>query len=614
MQSQAVSDQPRDGVLVVVDRRSSPAQAVAVALFLAAVLLLALFARKRALLALFAGVRAVGELAADVPFVAVPRAVEGGALLVVLLAPVVVWFLLARWARRSARVEVGHDEVVLDRPLGPWLLDDRRVVLAASTIESVEAAPTGLRLRAASVLGPLTVVLPVLDPAEQAAAVRALDAARDPAREAGRALAGERVVPTRASTPTLVAAVLSFFACASVELVLGLPASLLLVGVWIGGVVTATRRLSERHAQVLAGARRLAVADAVAPWSAVREVAVAGSWLAADLGPYAGPTRDGRRLARLTPEARERLLPLLRERLGERLTSTLPAWAARRATRGALLAPHLVAVVAGLTGLLALPLVHDLYVWTDHRGQELRLLVRRLDRSLRRVVVCPVGQPGPRQSRSLTGPWSSLAGSADGPALARGRVEWPDGRTAPTPRDARVVVVGATTVTCDTRLRPSPRDELALRSLLGANDGAETLRALRPDECVAALARYALAERSPLLADVADGRRGSLCDRVFQRNGPRRELLWSAEEGRVTALFVINTNLPFEPPCWCLQGRLAAPARLPERLPPLDRVVEARDQIEAGVSFNRALEPWALELTDRPAGVRARGELSPTGR
>lgn len=591
-------DEPRDGVLVVVDRRSSPAQVAAVALFLGAVLLLALFARKGALLALFAGVRALGELASEVPFVAVPGAVEGGALLVVLLAPVVAWALLARWVRRSARVEVGHDEVVLDRPLGRWLLDERRLVLPAATIESVEAAPSGLRLRAASPAAQVTVVLPVLDPAEQAAAVQALDAARDPAREAGRALAGRRVVPSRASVPTITVAVLSFFACASVELVLGLPASLLLVAAWACGVVPATRRLAERHAQVLVGARRLAVADAVAAWSAVRSVAIAGPWLAADLGPFAGPTQDGRRLARLTLEERERLLPLLRERLGERLSSTLPAWAGRRATPGALLAPHLVAVVAGLAGLLALPLVHDLYVWTDHRGQELRLLVRRLDRSVRRVVVCQV-EPVTRMTWSVTGPWSSMAGSDGGPELARGRVEWPDGRTAPIPRDAKVIVVGPGTVSSDTRLRPSQRGDLSLGSLLGLDarqDG--TPYRLREGESTAELARYALAERSPLLQEVGEGRRGSQCGRLVQRAG-QLVLSWAAEEGRVTALFVGPLRHPQRTPCWCRgdlllyeDERLLEPARLPS----FDQLFEARARIEAGATVRQATEAWAPEL------------------
>lgn len=599
-----MSDEPKDGVLLVVDRRSQPAQVVAVGLFVGAVLVTALFARKTALLTLFAGVRAVGELAADVPFVAVPMAVECGALLVVLLGPVVVWYLLARWVRRSARVEVGHDEVVLDRPLGPWLLDDRRAVLPASAIESVEACPTGLRVVATSRVGPATVVLPVLDPAEQDAAVRALDAARDPAREAERGLGGSRVLSARATLPTIAVAVLSFFACASVEAVLGLPASLLLVAVWAAGVTGATRRVAERHAQVLVGARRLAVADAVAAWSAVRSVAIAPCrpegdaahvWLAADLGPTAGPTRDGRRLARLTLEERERLLPLLRARLGEKLTTTLPDWAARRATRGALLAPHLLAVVVGLVGLLALPLVHDLYVWTDHRGQELRLLVRRLDRSVRRVVVCPV-EPATRTARSVTGPWSSMAGSEGGPELARGRVEWPDGRTAPIPRDAKVTVIGPGTVTCDTRLARSPRGDLYLRRVLGRDDDQDGAPyTLQDHECVAALVRRGLAERSPLLTDVADGRRGSLCASATHQRGPgvpQVGLFWSVVEGEVEAVVVGGSDPWSRAPCWCREPESLRDVGRPAPLPTLDQLLETREQIAGGASLRKATEAW----------------------
>jgi hypothetical protein len=621
-QLEPARDEPRDGVRVVVDRRSGTAQAVAVALFVAAVLGVALFARKRALLALFAGVRALGELASDVPYVAVPQAVELGALLVVLLGPVVVWVLLARWARRTARVEVGHDEVVLDRPLGRWLLDDRRVVVPAASIEAVEAGPTGLRLVVPG-LGRVGPLLPILDPAEQAAAVRALDAARDPAREAGRALVGPGLVPTHKAVPTIAVAVLAFFACASVELVLGLPASLALLAVWAVGVVGSTRRLAERHAQVLVGARRLAVADAVAAWSAVRGVAIAPCgpegdtahvWLAADLGPTAGPSSDGRRLARLPLEARDRIEPLLRERLGGRLTTTLPEWAARRATPGALLAPHLLAVVAGLVGLLALPLVHDLYVWTDHRGQELRLLVRRLDASVRRVVVCPVA-PASRVTRSVTGPWSAMVGSEGGPELARGRLEWPDGRTAPIPRDAKVIVVGPGTVTCDTRLLPSPRGDQALaQSLALLPDELGELRALSPHRCVAVITRAALLERSTLLADVGEGRRGSSCDVAYSPARGEGRLRWQVEEGRVMAvLLAVGPEWGVERgPCWCRTpdqpplSLLVHPHEGPPRkahrrvtnapLPTLDQVLEARDRIAAGATLRQATEAWAPEL------------------
>ena len=552
------------------------------------------------------------ELAA-LPFLAEPGLVALGAAVAAVLGWAgLVSLVWGRLARRGT-FEVWPDALCFTWPrLAAVFTGVRRTVVPGSDLRGYVVEPAGFRLQRQPAPSPPDPSgwLPVPE-AEQAAAVRALEAMLHPDRAPLRAAAGP--VEGRLG-PALVFAlvwVAWLAAVISAQLLLGLAGSAPVALSGLPGVILTGRFLSQQG-RTLAGERLLGLGGRLLGYERVASAWAGQGWLAVE-------TRGERLLAAIGsgPE-RAALLAILRARLGPRLhepaDGALPAWAHARLSRGRAVAMWTSWVGACALGLVGLPLaVHDAVTWVDHNGEELRLVVRRWDDSPRLVYLGrsdlrPGLGRGARRTE-VVWPWSTLRGMGEPGAVEvdLGRLEVRSGHGASRfPAQANVLQL-------DPRgaLRTSRGELMVLEQVLQESLGRLAAgRFSRVSETVLpsvpALLRHLFQARGggsgtadPLLLGAAEGRTTRACQRVWDGEG---WLLWTVEEGAVRGVAYVDSGsyqlVALGEPCGCVLEWvvLRAVCLRAGPLPPADELFMLGAELESGGDLETLAPGLAADL------------------